>query len=214
VAYNAGTWPSGSRSGNGWTAQPGTNLTGNGAFSGYTAGADKGSNAKSTYTNNTSNFIPKYQGWRVLSKSGSGETGVVTLIHAGVPCNGYEVSGQSSAFVTALNNFCKANFVNTKWASSARSVSGNSKSSGDTKILSDNGMLKTGTTNGSHDSAYYWLAVINGNECVYSINSSGYIGWSDNDALGVRPVVTLKPAVMTTGNKISYLGQSCWELME
>jgi len=31
--------------------------------------------------------------------------------------------------------------------------------------------------------------------------------------IGVRPVVILKSGVLTTGSKITYLSQSCWDLI-
>ncbi len=203
VAYNAGTWPSGSRSGSGWTAQPGTYVGTNAAFSGYTAGRDKGTNAVATFNGDTSNNIAKLQGWRVLNKSGSGSRGTVTLVHAGVPCNAYHNDSTGSTFVTALHNFCRDNFVNSTYASSASSVSS-------TEPLISAGMVATGTAGGSGTSAFYWLGTY-GDNSVYYVSGVGSISYGYNIALGVRPLVTLKAGVKTNYAKdTSYLGQTCW----
>ena len=210
VAYNAGTWPSGSRSGSGWTAQPGTYVGTNAAFSGYTAGRDKGTNAVATLNGDTSNYIAKLQGWRVLDKSGSGSSGTVALVHAGVPCNASLNNSSGSTFVTALNNFCRDNFVNSSYASSASSVSGNSASNGTAGALNSAGMLATGTTNGLYASACYWLATPEGNSAYY-VSRMGSVTYGGNIALGVRPLVRLKAGVKTNNVKdTSYLGQTCW----
>jgi len=113
VAYDAGTWPTGAQSGTGWTSDT-TTATTNGHFSGYTAGANKGTSV----TGATS-------GWRVLSKTGSGATGEVTLISAGSPANAYKAANNTanmSGMVTALNNFASENYLNSAYASSARNA--------------------------------------------------------------------------------------------
>lgn len=74
VAYDAGTWVE-------TVGIPSSN----GSFGGYTAGTNKGTSVNST---NKSYKAPT-NGWRVFSKTGSGATGVVTLISAGAPAQGY-----------------------------------------------------------------------------------------------------------------------------
>lgn len=130
-----------------------------------------------------------------------------------MPCNAYHNNSTGSTFVTALNNFCRDNFVNSTYASSATSVSGNSASNGTAGTLNSAGMLATGTTNGSHTSAYYWLAAAydGGSARVYCVRGNGGVSSNYDLAFGVRPLVTLKAGVKTNNAKdTSYLGQTCW----
>jgi len=128
VAYDAGTWPSGAQSGTGWTSNT-TTATTNGHFSGYTAGANKGTSVTGTTS-----------GWRVLSKTGSGSSGTVTLVSAGSPANAYYAGNNSSystGMVTALNNFASANYVNTSYASSAGNMTTTTLSTASSAGLAD-----------------------------------------------------------------------------
>ena len=141
VAYNAGTWDSTIES-----------PTSNATFGGYTEGQDKGTSV----SGNTS-------GWRVLSKSGSGETGTVTLISAGSPALGYCASGNGNInnTVNGLNNFASNNFLNSTYASSARNANNSDVSQMDTA-----GVKVIGTN--------YWLAT------KASITTYNYSGVSSN----------------------------------
>jgi len=102
-----------------------------------------------------------------------------------------------------LHNFCRDNFVNSTYASSASSVSS-------TEPLISAGMVATGTAGGSGTSAFYWLGTY-GDNSVYYVSGVGSISYGYNIALGVRPLVTLKAGVKTNYAKdTSYLGQTCW----
>ncbi len=144
VAYDAGTWSS-------TVAMPTTQ----GSLGGYTAGNNKGTSV----TGNTS-------GWRVLSKSGSGSTGTVTLISAGSPVSAYKAGNSSSnmnRLVTALNNFASNNYLNATYASSARNMN-----TGDYSNANSAGVLNIG--------AQYWLA--NSHQVQsYSFSGSSYTGY-------------------------------------
>ena len=154
VAYDAGTWDDGSQSGTGWTSSTATPTT-QASFGGYTAGANKATSVQGT-TN----------GWRVLTKSGGGSTGTVTLISAGSPAYAYK-AGNSAAnmngLVTALNNFASANYLNTTYASSARNMN-----TGDYGNAKNAGLSNTG--------AQYWVA--NAHTLTgYNVSGNSYTGY-------------------------------------
>ena len=146
VEYNAGTWDS-------TVANPTSNAT----FGGYTEGQNKGTSV----TGNTS-------GWRVLSKTGSGSTGTVTLISAGSPALGYYGNSDANrtAMITGLNNFATNNFLNTSLATSARNADTN-----DYGQMNTAGVRVTGNN--------YWLATSAGNNSGrrYSGSGTSYTGY-------------------------------------
>ncbi len=146
VAYNVGTWDN-------TEANPTSNAT----FGGYTEGQDKGTSV----TGNTS-------GWRVLSKTGSGATGTVTLISAGSPALGYYGNSDANrtAMITALNNFATTNFLNTTYATSAKNADTN-----DYNQMNTAGVKITGNN--------YWLATSAGNNSGrrYSGSGTSYRGY-------------------------------------
>lgn len=126
VAYDAGTWNS--------TV---SNPTSNASFGGYTEGQNKGTSIGGSTS-----------GWRVLKKEGSGATGIVTLISAGSPANGYYSEGdsQSNEMITGLNNFAVNNFLNPDLATSVRNADYNT----DYSQMNSAGVINTGYG--------YWLA--------------------------------------------------------
>lgn len=136
VAYDAGTW-----------AETVGVPTSNATFGGYTAGTNKGTSVNS-YNNS---YKAPTNGWRVFSKTGSGATGVVTLISAGAPAQGYYGNsvGQRDTMITALNNFANTNFVNSTYATSARNAS-----------RLDLNMNSDPSREFSNNGSYYWLASV------------------------------------------------------
>ena len=154
VAYNAGSWSDGDQSGTGWTSSTATPTT-QASFGGYTAGTDKATSVQGT-TN----------GWRVLTKSGEGSTGTVTLISAGSPAYAYKAGNNASnmnGLVTALNNFASANYLNTTYASSARNMN-----TGDWGNVYNGGMSNIG--------AQYWLS--NAYQVsTYRVSGTSYYGY-------------------------------------
>ena len=195
VAYDAGTWAE-------TVGEPTSNAT----FGGYTAGTNKGMSVNS-YNNS---YKAPTDGWRVFSKSGSGATGVVTLISAGTPAQGYhEYSGSlKREIITALNNFANTNFVNSRYATSARNAT-------EDDFYSSSELWNI--------NSYYWLATIDEAhspidgilyEWLYFIEDDG--GFNSTCfayAYGVRPIVTLRSGVKTNETAdTEFLGQTCWTL--
>ena len=195
VAYDAGTWSS-------TVSTP----TSSGNIGGYTAGTNKGT---SVYTYGS--YKATTNGWRVLSKTGSGSTGIVTLISAGCPASGYYTGGSKSRQQTMLSNmqsFITSNFVNSSYATSGRVV-----------LQSDGDAM---TSAGVKDiNSYYWYGEGWGSNMVaggityiipyYSMGGGIGGGTQSNVAHGIRPIITLKAGVLTNGSKdTSFLGQTCW----
>lgn len=58
----------------------------------------------SEYTNTDYSSTNGPTGWRVLSKTGSGETGTVTLVSAGTPLSYYYICGESETSILSLSN--------------------------------------------------------------------------------------------------------------
>ncbi len=156
VAYDAGTWET--------TVDSPSSSTGNATFGGYTEGQDKGTSVSGSTS-----------GWVVLSKTGSGSTGKVTLISAGSPAYAYYSASSSnqSSFISSLNNFANNNFVNSDYASSARNAVYSDLSS-----LSASSILRT-------TGEKYWLADAV-NTSIYT--GSGFVGnyfwWNYASSLG------------------------------
>jgi len=186
VNYNAGTWTS-------TAAEP----TSQGGFGGYTSGKNK--SASVTCDGDT----PQYSGWRVLNKSGSGASGTVTLVHAGQPeCyyrNNDAYAEDSSTTITNLNNRAKSQYVNSTYATSARSMTCNDLKAFDNTACTTsypiitNDLIKTGSsyyTSTASDSNGMWSVWYRGDvdDLVLSATS-----W------GLRPVVTLKSGILKTG---------------
>ena len=212
VAYNCGTWPSGTRTGTRWTAAPDVpDGTTSRAYGGYVVGENKGTSRPSRNTS----YQTSTSGWRVLSKSGSGINGTVLLVSAGTPCQVYIGGGSSSNF-ESLNNFCNDNFVQSTYANNARPVS-RIDSYNEETILSNAGLLINGSrylfsrrtsstgTDGAvnYTYAFYWINQDDGTKTSIS-SASRY---------GVRPVVTLKSGVKTDASKNQqFLNQNCWQV--
>jgi len=188
VNYDAGTWTS-------TVAAP----TSHGNFGGYTGGTNK-STSVTCHTR-----TPQYSGWRVFSKSGSGASGVVTLVHAGQPeCyyHAFENSEYASASITALNNRANSQYVNSTYATSARNMACSdltpyeSTACTDNEPLIDNVLTITGGT--------YFIATARRTFGLWNVSFRGYNSYNDENGypragLGIRPIVTLKAGIKKTG---------------
>jgi len=181
VGYDAGTW----------TSTAGNPAQTHGSFGNYTAGQSKnygGSNVAN-------------QGWRVLSKSGSGAGGVVTLVHAGVPEQVY-LSSVSSSAVTLLDNRA-SQYLNTTYATSGRSVKCE-----DAQVYVPQACVKTDLYDYDFVPAvlrggdYYWLASTN-NSRTWRVTAEGNISnqtdFTIPNDFGYRPVIILKAGIFKTG---------------
>ncbi len=166
VAYDAGTWSS-------TVEEPTSNAT----FGSYTSGTNKGISVNS----HTLGFKASTDGWRVFSKSGSGVTGVVTLISAGTPARGYYNSfeAERDAMITALNNFANTNFVNSTYATSARNAT-----------REDINPLDWTSGGLRNINSWYWLASADGDYGSYyylaRVANDGSINHEDLRRLGIR----------------------------
>ena len=182
VNYDAGKWTE-------TAAIPTTQ----GKVGGYTSGNSKGKGVSCTNPRNTTK-----DGWIVLSNS----NGVVTITTKGTPeCYYHAIGGNASSSISVINSEA-SKYVNSKFATSAMMMTYNeasailnkANSGSDSEIYKN--MLITGD--------YYYLAT-KGNSS-YTIKSvrqaftdleeitdrAGY-------AQGIRPMVTLKSEVVTTG---------------
>ncbi len=181
VNYDAGNWSS--------TVSLPSSAWG---FGGYTAGKSKNEciTPYSSYANTYSG------GWKVMSIS---ET-IVTLAHVGTPAAYYHSNTSNGAYtsVTNLNNFCSNNFVNSTYASSARSATQDDIWSG-----------KLGATG-----SYYWLASASSATALARCTNGGTLqGWDASVRAGVRPIVVLKAGIKTSGTASNGYGQTGWVLV-
>ncbi len=148
----------------------------------------------------TTSYQNKYSGWRVFSKSGSGATGIVTLIHAGTPeC--YRHGEDPDTSITNLNNRANSQYVNSTYASSARSIVcgdaspfGGNACSGEQTFSND--LIVTGVK--------YWFATKSSTSAITGLKAVSADGETSNayyktTTNGFRPIVTLKAGVQKTG---------------
>jgi len=163
-----------------------------GAFGGYTSGTNK-SMSVACYNG----LKGQYSGWRVLSKTGSGASGTVTLIHAGVPECYYHASGFSDESVEKLNVHANSQYVNDIYAQSARSVTCDDLKTYDSnacvncQTTIDNDLIKTGS--------WYWLDIKYDNNLIWHVNNNSNVCRGNyNYAFGFRPVVLLKVKILKT----------------
>ncbi len=169
-----------------------------GEFGGYTKGKSKNESVACW-----EETAPKYNGWRVLSKDDATRT--VTLVHAGAPECYYHSGSDSSypkASVDALNE--RGNqYVNDAYATKGRSL--NKEDVENFEI--SNSLRKTDTR--------YWLATDFGSYFVYHIFADGSLINSGRDSQGgFRPVVELKPGILTTGQGPDKVGnKDAWTLV-
>lgn len=198
VAYDAGTWTTSSN--------------------GTTSGTNKGTSVNS----NGSSYKAPTNGWRVLSKSGSGSSGIVTLIHAGTPetyaspcyVATTSVYWQLSSHQSGLSSRA-SEYLNSTWATSARSVSSSDVNSLDT---SNGGLRNINSYYWVSDYGYQWTSSSGSTTwyypTVYYFSNNGSYSSNYGGTYGVRPVVVLKSGIGTNDSKdTDFLGQTCWALI-
>ena len=186
VNYNAGKW-------SGTNAIPSSQ----GKFGGYASGTTKDTGVVCT----NKALIPK-NGWVVLSN----ENGVVKITTSGIPECYYHATENSASNSIRLINGEASKFYNSTYATSASIMNStdvnsiitrmNGSSNSNDRVVFQN-LLLAGD--------YYYLPESgNSNKTLlsvkYTIGNSMFVdraGW----AQGIRPVVTLKNTVRTTGKK-------------
>ncbi len=162
-------------------------------FGGYTQGQSKNKSVKCD-SGSTS-----LQGWRVFKIDTSSKT--VTIVHAGQPeC--YHNGNSATTSITKLNDRASSQYINGKYATSARSLKLE-----DVEDLKKSNLLLTG--------AYYWLAT-SGSQDLYlaSVYADGETHTNGTATFGFRPVVVLKPNILTTGKVKDMFGNDAWQLVE
>lgn len=229
VSYDAGTWAS-------TVALPeGDDFK----FGGYNAGTSK-NNSITCASRNTN----KYDGWRILSISGS----TVTIIHAGSPFCYYLASnnntddklaysastyyfftGDNSKFtdtsIITSTPYDWNTFVNSDYAESARmaneaDLKNSTKNNDSGNILTD---LKTSVSN--TDAGYVLADLCDDKTCLKGFAKSTlgtgaptYGGQRILDLVsgpfGARPVVVLKEEIRTTGAITNTYGYDEWVLVK
>ncbi len=194
VAYDAGTW-----------SETKEYPTVHGKFGGYTAGTNKGISVNS----HNHDYKAPTDGWRVLSKSGSGATGTVTLISAGTPAVKYldavTYAGGVDVELTFLNGY--AGFFKNDFASYGRNATREDILQLDyfddlRKINSYYWLASEGGSNGG----YYFFTFVEG-------STNGMIYTGGQLEAGIRPIIVLKSGVKTNETAdTEFLGQTCWAL--
>lgn len=182
VAYDAGLWSS-------TVEVPRTN----GKFGGYTAGQSKNNSVSCFYQDSNT----RKNGWVVLAV----KSGIVYLVHAGTPeCyfHGYGSSATNSINLMAART---RGYVNTVYADSATIL-----------ICGDNQMnCQDGATapeihkTGSH----YYLASVKSEKILWGVSATGRVTGNSDRAQGIRPIVSLKTAIKTTGKN----SEGAWVLV-
>ena len=148
-------------------------------------------------------------GWKVLSINY--DTGFIKIVSAGTPATYYHAFGSSAASVSNINNFCNNNFVNSTYAISATGLTYEDIGS------PANGAVVVENKNLRFVGNSYWLASYqNANQVWYVFHLSGsqdgsYM--SANFAIGIRPVVTLKAGLLTTGLVQDNFGNQAWSIL-
>lgn len=173
VAYNAGLW-------NESKAIP----TSHGQSGGYTAGLSKNNSVKCFHQDTDR---PK-NGWVVLAVSGE----TVYLVHAGTPeCyfHGYGSLANNSINIVEQRSSV---YINPAYATSST-------------ILRCNDNLMTCSQETAHEihktGTHYYLLSAKSEKILYGVTATGRITGNSGRAQGIRPIITLKTNVMTTGTK-------------
>ncbi len=194
VAYDAGTWK-----------ESANKPTSENEFGGYTINTSKNSSVEWCWSSSRGSTTLK--GWRVLDVNK--DTKIVTIVHAGQPeCYYHASGGNPDASVKALND--RANNYKNTYAQSAHAMTYEealaiTKSKGAT----ENDLRKTGD--------FYWLANASGViDSLWSGGNDGHLGYDSVNykySFGLRPVIILKPDVLTTGQGKDQVGnENAWIL--
>jgi len=149
-----------------------------GKFGGYTDGQSKNSSVKCRNNDTTTN-----SGWRVLSVKDN----KVTIVHTGVPECYYYSSYQSNASVAAALDARAAHYKNT-FAESARML----KETDISGLAQDHEFRKI--------NSYYYLSTPSAESYgMKFVATSGRITSGGENSQGLRPVITLRADVKTSG---------------
>ncbi len=162
-------------------------------FGGYSANTSKNSSVERCYTYSSNSTT--LNGWRVLKK----EDRKVYLVHAGQSECYYHSTICNNTSVTKLNE--RANEYKNEYAESAHAMTKDEAEA----IAINNSLRMTGS--------YYWLANSYNDIYLWYVNYQSYIGYSDN-SMGFRPVIVLKPNVLTTGQGQDEFKQKAWILVQ
>lgn len=150
--------------------------TANGTFGGYKQGNSKNASVACRDGDNAGS------GWKVLSISGN----KVTIVHAGIPECYYHDSFKSNAnAVSTLDQ--RASVYKNTFAESARML----KETDVANLAQDHAFRKI--------NAYYYLSTASGTNELKFVTTSGRLTQGGANAQGVRPVITLREDVRTTG---------------
>mgnify|MGYP005761988863 CR=1 FL=1 len=158
-----------------------------------------------------------YSNWRVMSVTGSGDTGVVTLISAGNATTASISYMSTNNYITTLNNICKK-YINNDYATFARCVGTTSSGSNNSSYSTEINKLKTDGL--AIIGEEYWIGyqyTDNGcfagetpDQCAYYVKTSGSVTFYRYPysvsaiTKGIRPVITLKAGIYQidgTGNQ-------------
>ncbi len=218
VAYDAGTWET-------------TEAITGGGFGGWTAGQSKSTSLNCLGSVPEIGENPSYNGWRVLSVSGTGEQGVVTLIHAGTPeCflpgpsnSEYTINQQMIDILVNANP--NAKYLNTNYAQSTRYFNCTDMSGlwnnacnevyddSETYYSSVNDILKL-------DFMLYYIVNPLQTSCIWTFANGSYseygiyyivqqcydggeVADGNYGILGVRPVITLKAGIINKSGEVT-----------
>ena len=140
-------------------------------------------------------YANTYNGWRVISKSGSGSTGTVSIVAAGTTeCIGSD-GGTNGANYNALAN----KYLNTTYAASARSINCND-------ALPYSSAACTNYTTYVADSMiqpggfYYFATPYSTSTSIYwAIVESGRFNTNGGYTFGLRPIINLKSGIIKSG---------------
>ncbi len=140
-------------------------------------------------------YANTYSGWRVISKSGSGSTGTVSIVAAGTT----ECIGSDGGTNGAVFNALAGKYLNTTYAASARSINCND-------ALPYSAAACTNYTTYVADSMiqpggfYYFATPYSGSTWVYwAIVESGRFNTNGGYTFGLRPIINFKSGVTKTG---------------
>ncbi len=196
VAYDAGDWETS-------TKKP----TEQGEFGGNDANTNKGYSVSNCGDISHSTSL---NGWRVLKNDGT----TVTLVHAGQPECYYHsstITGSKNASAKLLDERSQSIYVNPIYADSAHALNYE-----EALAITGNGSPDEKATLRAIGSAYY-LATPNSNSERNTLLCVNFIGSMNCDAAnvgGFRPVVVLKPGILTTGQEPDKVGnEKAWTLV-
>lgn len=155
-------------------------------FGGYVSGKNRGNGVTCEGGGTAQN------GWRVLSVS----NGVIKIVSAGMTeCYYFPLNGNSSTAQTTLRNRGSV-YVNSDFATSGTVLTSDMIDSSMTQLKNySNSLYNIGTA--------YYLGSSSDSKTLWGISSSGTAYYYSARAYGIRPVITLKQGVKTSGKTSS-----------